>query len=86
MSVLVQQEGPRVDVVLDRPDVLNAMDWAVFDALSEAADKVRSRRDVRVVVISGRGRSFCSGIDTGSFGEINDGAAARIARAQAGFR
>lgn len=86
MSVLVEQQGPRVDVILDRPEVLNAMDWGVFDALAAAADDVASRKNVRVVVVSGKGRSFCSGIDTRSFGEINDDAAGRIARAQAGFR
>lgn len=86
MPIEVAFDGRRADIVLKRPEVLNALDWAMFDSLAEAVDEVAAARDVRVVVVAGAGRSFCSGIDTSAFGELAGGAAEMIARAQAGFR
>ena len=86
MFVELKVEGRRADLVLRRPDVLNAMNWEVFDGLSRAADEVATENDVRVLVVSGEGRSFSSGIDTSTFGDLTGTPEARIARAQAGFR
>lgn len=85
MSVELSFNGPRADLVLDRPDVLNAMDFGVFDGIAAAADEIADR-DPRVVVISGNGRSFSAGIDVGSLGSVSGGPAETIARAQAPFR
>jgi enoyl-CoA hydratase/carnithine racemase len=71
---------------LDRPEVLNAMDVEVFERLASAADEIASHDDVRIVVVSGKGRSFSSGIDTSTFGSLSGTAEEGIARAQAGFR
>jgi enoyl-CoA hydratase len=78
-------EGHRADLILRRPDVLNAMDWAVFDGLASAADEVGAS-DARVLVVRGEGRSFSSGIDFNVFGEVQQAPQQMIARAQAGFR
>lgn len=51
------------DVRLTRPDKHNALDPAMFIALDEAAAGLASRNDVRAVVLSGDGPSFCSGLD-----------------------
>jgi len=85
VSVELSFNGPRADLVLDRPDVLNAMDFDVFDGLAQAADEIADR-DPRVVVVSGKGRSFSAGIDVGSLGSVSGGPAETIARAQAPFR
>src|SRR5688500_12875921 len=85
MSVVeIETRGPRTDIVLNRPDKLNAMSPEVFDALGEAADAVPA--DARVVVVRGLGRSFSAGIDTTSFGSVAGSPQEGIARAQAGFR
>ena len=76
----------RADIRLNRPEVLNAMSFEVFDALAAACDQVRSRDDIEVVVLSGEGRSFSSGIDLNAFGEVAGSPRDGIARAQAGFR
>lgn len=87
MSVVeVTTNGARADVVLNRPDVLNAMDRDVFDGLVAAADRLASASDIRVVVVSGAGRSFSSGIDTSSFGDTAGAPEETIARVQSGFR
>jgi enoyl-CoA hydratase/carnithine racemase len=78
-------EGHRADLILRRPDVLNAMDWTVFDGLASAADEVDAS-DARVLVVRGEGRSFSSGIDFNVFGEVQQAPQQMIARAQAGFR
>jgi enoyl-CoA hydratase/carnithine racemase len=66
--------------------VLNAMSIEVFEGLAAAADEVAAMDDVRVLVVSGEGRSFSSGIDTSSFGTVAGSPQEQIARAQSGFR
>lgn len=85
MAVRLSVEHHRADIVLERPDVHNAMNWEVFERLAQVAREVAERDDVRVVVVSGSGRSFSSGIDTTSFGNALP-PGDLIAQAQAGFR
>jgi enoyl-CoA hydratase/carnithine racemase len=85
-SVEVTITGPRADLRLRRPDVLNAMDMEVFDGLAAAADRLADEPDVRVVVVSGEGRAFSAGIDVSAIGGIGGSTEDTVARAQAGFR
>ncbi len=55
------------DVRLNRPDKLNALDPAMFEALIETGEALKADRSVRAVVLSGEGRGFCAGLDFGSF-------------------
>lgn len=55
------------DIRLTRADKHNALDWAMFEALDEAAAALRDRQDVRVAVLSADGPSFCAGLDFPSF-------------------
>jgi enoyl-CoA hydratase/carnithine racemase len=55
------------DVRLNRPDKLNAVDAAMFEALGETGDSLASDSAVRAVVLSGEGRGFCAGIDVSVF-------------------
>ncbi len=57
------------DVRLNRPEKRNAMDLEMFTAICDAAASIRARSDIRVVILSGEGESFCSGIDTSIFGD-----------------
>jgi enoyl-CoA hydratase/carnithine racemase len=77
--------GYRADIVLDRPEVLNAMNWDVFTGLDRVAGEVAAHDDIRVAVVSGSGRAFSSGIDTALFGAELPGEDL-IAQAQAGIR
>ncbi len=65
--VLVSVTDGIADVRLNRPDKLNALDHAMFRALAETAAKLSTDRSVRVVVLSGEGRSFCAGLDFSNF-------------------
>lgn len=55
------------DVRMVRGDKHNALDWSMFEALDRATDELAERNDVRAVVLSGEGPSFCSGLDFPSF-------------------
>jgi enoyl-CoA hydratase/carnithine racemase len=61
--VTIEVTDSIADVTLNRPDKLNALDHDMFSALSEASAALAKRDDVRVVVLSGRGRAFCAGLD-----------------------
>jgi enoyl-CoA hydratase/carnithine racemase len=53
---------------LDRPERLNAINEVMVRELQEACAQIASDADVRVVVLTGTGRGFCSGIDLRDFG------------------
>lgn len=55
-------------VTLNRPDKMNALDDAMFDALCAAGDELKESKTLRAVVISGAGKSFCAGLDLSKFG------------------
>ncbi|RIK03790.1 MAG: hypothetical protein DCC48_15380 [Acidobacteria bacterium] len=50
-------------VTLNRPDRLNAITWELADDLVELFRDLRHRDEVRVIVLTGAGRGFCSGGD-----------------------
>ncbi|MBJ2159279.1 crotonase/enoyl-CoA hydratase family protein [Variovorax sp. IB41] len=63
-----------VELQLARADKMNALDPAMFDALIEAGEALRRDAAVRAVVISGRGKAFCAGLDMASFERMQQGA------------
>lgn len=65
------------DVRLNRPDKLNALDDAMYAALLGTVAELRTRSDVRVVVLSGEGRAFCAGLDLEAFRAMASGRAFR---------
>jgi isohexenylglutaconyl-CoA hydratase len=58
-------------LLLDRPQVRNAMSLQMVSELESVFDAIRDRRDVRAVVLRGAGGHFCAG------GDIKDMAGAR---------
>lgn len=67
------------DVRLNRPDKMNAVDPAMWKALSEAGALLAGTKGLRAVVLSGNGRAFCAGIDMASFQTMAGGAGASLA-------
>jgi len=64
------------DVRLTRPDKRNALDRAMFAAIAQAGEHVKATPDLRAVVLSGEGKSFCAGLDLSVFGSLGDGGGA----------
>lgn len=60
-------------VRLDRPEKLNALDPAMFEALVAAGTELMTRDDVGAVVLAGNGRAFCAGLDFAQFAAMGDG-------------
>lgn len=54
-------------VRLTRGDKMNALDPEMFDRIAEAGYALHDRKGLRVVVLSGEGRSFCAGLDLSNF-------------------
>ena len=59
-------------LTLDRPEALNALDEAHYDALADALDDASASPDVAVLVLTARGRAFCAGTDLGDMARRND--------------
>lgn len=71
----------RVAVVsLNRPEVLNAYNVEMRDALYEAILAVRDDPEVRVLLLRGNGPAFCTGGDLREFGSAPSPVAARRTR------
>jgi enoyl-CoA hydratase/carnithine racemase len=71
--VTVDIQGGVADVRLVRVDKMNALDDAMFSALIEAGERLKSEAGVRAIVLSGEGRAFCAGLDMGSFQAMASG-------------
>lgn len=65
--VTVTLEGGVADVRLNRPEKINALDQAMFEALAVTGERLAADPAVRAVVLSGEGRGFCAGLDFESF-------------------
>ncbi len=62
-AVSQAQTGAVLTVTLNRPEQHNAMNPAIMAELTRVFNELPGREDVRVVVLTGNGRSFCAGAD-----------------------
>jgi 2-(1,2-epoxy-1,2-dihydrophenyl)acetyl-CoA isomerase len=74
-EVETYRDGAVLTITLNRPDVLNAFNGAMHEALNAALKEARDD-EVRAVVVTGAGRGFCVGQDLTEFrdaaGDIGD--------------
>ena len=69
--VVVEHPQPHTAVVtLNRPDRLNAMSIDLVIELHDRLEEVAADNDCWVVVLTGSGRAFCSGLDLKDYGII----------------
>lgn len=50
-------------ITLNRPERLNAITWQLVDEVHDCLGELELREDVRVLIVTGAGRGFCSGTD-----------------------
>lgn len=62
-TMLCEVNGPLARLRLNRPQVLNAANWAWVRDLVTATDYLAQQCELRVIIVSGEGRAFCSGLD-----------------------
>jgi 2-(1,2-epoxy-1,2-dihydrophenyl)acetyl-CoA isomerase len=83
-TVLLTRDGAIATLVLNRPDALNALDFAMIDALVARTAEVASDDTVHVVVLTGAGKHFMAGGDIRIFAQsLEADAAARAKTFQA---
>jgi methylglutaconyl-CoA hydratase len=73
--VAVSRDGGVLRVALDRPEVRNALSSELVAELASAFESTSGDRDVRVVVLEGRGRDFCAGADLNDMKRLGDASA-----------
>jgi enoyl-CoA hydratase/carnithine racemase len=62
-SLEVERDGPVLRVHLNRPERLNALDTTTLEEIAELFGGLQRDFETRVVVLGGRGSSFCAGAD-----------------------
>jgi len=63
MSVSIEKKGPVTTIILDRPDVSNAVDRSTAEALAAAFQKFDADKEALVAVFYGANGTFCAGAD-----------------------
>ena len=81
--VTISVNGGVADVRMVRADKRNALDNAMFSALADAGEQLKTMHEIRAVVLSGDGASFCAGLDFGSFQKMAEGSAEPSAKKSA---
>ena len=80
-QLIYTKRGPVAEVLLNRPDALNALSIQLYTELGNAVGKADTDREVRVVVITGAGRAFSTGGDLKEGDTVNRDAPQRFAKA-----
>jgi enoyl-CoA hydratase/carnithine racemase len=79
-AVRVERRGGRLELVLNRPHVRNALNRAMRDDLLEGLALAAADPSLTEVVLRGEGPSFCSGGDLDEFSSFTDPASAHLVR------
>ena len=58
-------DGQIAIVTINRPEALNALNGDVVAELDQMIDQLQEKKDLRVVILTGEGRSFVAGADIG---------------------
>lgn len=70
-TIRCELDGPLARLRLNRPEVHNAANWAWVNDLVTATEYLAEQREVHVVIVSGEGKSFCSGLDVKELAQSN---------------
>ena len=67
-TILLEVRDAVAVLTLNRPEKLNAVTAGMETELEKALDFLKTRDDVRVVILTGAGKAFCAGQDVTAFG------------------
>ena len=71
-TILYSVEDNIARVTFNRPDVHNAFNDKMINELSRVFDEIEKERGIRVVIITGKGKSFCAGADLNWMRRVKD--------------
>jgi enoyl-CoA hydratase len=69
-TILYEKSEGVATITLNRPEVLNAINMKMHHEILEAFVNTERDRDVRVVVLTGKGKAFCAGADLKELSKI----------------
>lgn len=70
-TVELMVDGAVATIVLNRPEVLNAITTRLGLDLRDALRSIRHKEDIKVLIITGRGKAFCAGADVDEALRVN---------------
>ena len=76
-SLIYEAKDAIATLTLNRPERLNALGGTLRDDLYDAVLRASGDADVRVIVVTGAGKGFCSGGDVKAMNEVKEGRAER---------
>lgn len=71
--ISVKVNEPTGTIILDRPVRCNALNRDMLEQLSQAFEDMRQQKNVRGVVLTGKGAHFCAGMDLSELHETSSG-------------
>jgi len=71
--VLVEAEGPILVVTINRPEKRNAANSEVLCRLYDAWVRLDTDDGLRVAILTGKGNTFCAGMDLAEIGRLRQG-------------
>ncbi len=66
-TLLLEEKNQILHIRLNRPEAFNALNFKMIEELHEVLLHAETRSELRVVLMSGEGKAFCSGGDVKSF-------------------
>ena len=72
-TVLVEKAGPILTVTLNRPQKKNAVNCESMCRLYDAWVQVDEDDEIRAAILTGKGDTFCAGMDLGEIGKLRTG-------------
>ena len=82
-TLLVERSGPVVQITLNRPSQLNAVDTVMTADWERVVGWLAERPDLRVAIVTGAGKAFCSGDDVKEVGRLSLAEAEELSLRQA---
>src|SRR4029077_4167556 len=69
-SVVIERHDGVLEIILSRPEILNAVNRETIAELAAAVTEAAEDRGARVLVLRGAGTHFCAGGDITMFAEL----------------
>jgi enoyl-CoA hydratase/carnithine racemase len=81
--IKLSKDGLCAVLTLNRPSRKNALGGAIIDELVRALGLITHAADIRVLIVTGSGGDFCSGMDLVDMAEVDEQEGLRLIRAEA---
>jgi len=70
-TIIFEKDGEVARITLNRPDVLNSLNPDTISEIEVACREIEEDNSIKAVVIAGKGRVFCAGVDLNSIRDLS---------------